>query len=647
MTTRSLRAEIVAGFAALVLALAVVGGYALARQARAVQALRLQNQGYLPLSLQLGEAYTTQTTMDTLLERVIEERDRALSRTWISSARRTRRGVLLRARALAASARGDARSREDVEVLGRVDRRLASVERAWREDERAFPELFEALAAGNAARARAVHRPLLEREVLAADELRQAVREVLGRTHALAAEAEQEQPRTLRVLSVVTVAALAAGLFTLLSARRALRPLALLIDRVRAVARGDLTPRLVHARADEIGELAREFDNMVDAVKARDTALREKAEAIRQAEQHLEQVVATLRAAVMVVAHDGVVRSANPAARRLAEGAALDDARFADTPFGRVEAIARAVAETCAGTSSGASLLAVPMGDRALDVAVATFAAPAGQGTGALVVADDVTEREQARARLLQNERLAAIGRMAAHVTHEVRNPLSSMALNAEMLADEARTLGPGAREVERLVGAIQREIDRLTAITEEYLRVARLPRPRLEREDVGALVDEAVGFVAAEFARAGIELRVDAVPETTAMLDEAQIRQALLNLLRNAREVLETRPAGARRVRVGVAPAREGVEITVADSGPGIRPEVRAHLFELFFTTKERGSGLGLPLTREIVLAHGGRIDVGAASAEEGGGARFVIWLPASPAHTPSQPEGGARDAA
>jgi signal transduction histidine kinase len=382
-------------------------------------------------------------------------------------------------------------------------------------------------------------------------------------------------------------------------------------------------------------------------VKARDTELRDKAEAIRQAEQHLEQVVATLRAAVMVVAHDGTVRSANPAAHTLAEGAALEGARFADSPFGAVESIARAVADTSAARSAGATQLAVPMGGRALDVAVVTFVAPAGQASGALVVADDVTEREQARARLLQNERLAAIGRMAAHVTHEVRNPLSSMALNAEMLADEARALGPDARELERLVGAIQREIDRLTGITEEYLRVARLPRPRLEREDVAELVGETVGFVHAEFARAGIAVHVQAGAETTALLDEAQVRQALLNLLRNAREVLETMPAGARAIHVGVSSVREGVQITVADSGPGLQPEVREHLFDLFFTTKERGSGLGLPLTREIVLAHGGTIDVGTASAAEGGGARFVIWLPASPARLPTQPEGGARDAA
>jgi signal transduction histidine kinase len=174
------------------------------------------------------------------------------------------------------------------------------------------------------------------------------------------------------------------------------------------------------------------------------------------------------------------------------------------------------------------------------------------------------------------------------------------------------------------------------------------LPRPRLEREDVIALVEETLQFVAAEFRQSGIELKL--APEgdiPPAMLDEAQIRQALLNLLRNAREALEAHPGDRRRVRIGLVAVRGGVEIALSDSGPGIRADVRAHLFELFFTTKERGSGLGLPLTREIVRAHGGTIDVTDARPEEGGGAKFVIWLPASPAQSSAPATGGTLDAA
>src|SRR5205085_256257 len=148
--------------------------------------------------------------------------------------------------------------------------------------------------------------------------------------------------------------------------------------------------------------------------------------------------------------------------------------------------------------------------------------------------ARDVALRE-ANEKRLQAERLAAVGRMAAHVTHEVRNPLSSMALNAEMLGDELDAIGDPGRESRRLVHSIQREIDRLTSLTEEYLRVARLPAPRLQREDLASLVDDTLVFVAQEMSVAGVAVeRVVGTAIPPVRVDESQLRQALLNLLRN-----------------------------------------------------------------------------------------------------------------
>ncbi len=528
MSARSLRKEIVAGYGLLLLAAASIGGYALVRQSRAVQALRLQNERYLPLSFVLTEARAAQTSMVSRLESIVEERDRAVSRAWINSARRQRRRGILRARLLAVSARVDPAARADLALLSRVEHTLGEIERTYRDDEPGYAILFAALAAGEVDRVQDSHARLLQREQVAEESLRDRAREVVARMRALAGEAERAQPQTLRVLAVITALALFAGLFTALSAMRALRPLRLLVERVRRVAGGDLTKGHVAARDDEIGELAREFENMVDAVKAREV------------------------------------------------------------------------------------------------------------------------EREQARVKILQNERLAAIGRMAAHVTHEVRNPLSSIALNAEMLVDEARALGEPGREVERLVGAIQREADRLTTLTEEYLSVARLPKPRLVRENLAELVSETVAFARLEFERAGIALRV-LVPGDPCFvcLDEAQVRQSLLNLLRNAREAVQDVLPERRAVTVSVRRDRDGLELAVADSGPGLGDDARAHLFELFYTTKQRGTGLGLPLTREIVQAHGGTIDVGTASAEDGGGARFVIWLPSAPAMEPGANVGVPVDAA
>ena len=227
-----------------------------------------------------------------------------------------------------------------------------------------------------------------------------------------------------------------------------------------------------------------------------------------------------------------------------------------------------------------------------------------------------------ANERLLATERLATIGKMAAHVTHEIRNPLSSIALNVELLEEE---LGEDAaqREARTLLRAIKNEVDRLTALSEQYLSVARRQPVRLEEEDIVEVVREACDFVRRDLARHGVEVKLDAAEDLPPIsVDEAQIKQSIYNLLRNAREAMQ----GGGTVVVGVHAADGGIDITVDDAGAGIDEETRERLFEPFFTTKSHGTGLGLAITRQIVEAHAGRIE---CAPREGGGTRFSIHLP------------------
>jgi signal transduction histidine kinase len=231
----------------------------------------------------------------------------------------------------------------------------------------------------------------------------------------------------------------------------------------------------------------------------------------------------------------------------------------------------------------------------------------------------------KAQSRAVANERLAAIGKMAAHVTHEIRNPLSSIGLNIELLEEEIATVNTSG-EAKSLLAAITREVQRLEHLSEEYLRVARLPQPRMESEDLGPKVREIVAFARPEMERARLEVGLDIEADLPpALFDEGQIRQALLNVLRNAREAM---PDGGR---IDVRVRAEGMSVVVGvdDRGAGIPEEVRSRIFDPFFSTKGEGTGLGLAITRQIIEAHGGSI---ACEPRQGGGTSFRLLLPIAP---------------
>lgn len=234
--------------------------------------------------------------------------------------------------------------------------------------------------------------------------------------------------------------------------------------------------------------------------------------------------------------------------------------------------------------------------------------------------AREIELREKQEA-LLRSDKLATVGRMATQIAHEIRNPLSAIGLNTELLAEEIA--GSGSEEALRLCEAIAKEVDRLEDVTEQYLRFARPMQTHLARDDVGALVRDLAHFVGPELEAFGIELRLEIPDSLMADIDEPQLRQALLNLIRNAREAMPsggTLTLGARPVEGG------GVEITIADTGEGMSEDAVGRIFEPFFTTKKSGTGLGLSLTQQIVQQHGGRLE---CESEPGRGTTFRVLLP------------------
>jgi signal transduction histidine kinase/HAMP domain-containing protein len=629
-----IRTRIFLGFAIVLLTFGVVSVLSVLQHQQSAATLRLLHEGLLPLALKLRDMQATDENFEAQL-RSIAEGDANLSMTWLSAVRPVRRENVRDALlAIELAERRDPPA-DDQATLDTVRSLLASVDREYQEAEPEFASLSAALEVGNATEVSSVLATLRERQIRIGRDLSRALRNLQQRiadTSRAAGEAEEQSVSTFAVLGLVS---LIAGLFVTWWAQRLLQPLLALEARVLAVARGDLSQQIEPGRDDEIGRLGTEFERMVAALAARDQRLREL-------QRTQDEIVATLRSGIVVVGIDGTLRASNRAADVilgediLELGSSLDaHGLYARVPG--LEAIIDEVALT--GEPVAKEALALSGADgRSIDLRVTPFgtAGPSSAtssvtGPGGrrpvLAVFDDVSDALATKARLLQSERLAAMGRMAAHVTHEVRNPLSSIGLNVDLLREEV-----SGTEAIALLTSIQREVDRLTALTEEYLRLARVPAPTLAEEPIATVVKDTARFVSRELENAKIQLALHFGPELPVVAyDEGQIRQALLNLLRNAREAM---PSGGTievstvreksREKIG---GHDGVAIEVKDRGEGIPEDVRARIFDLFYSTKERGTGLGLALTREIVLAHGGEVR---CDPREGGGTVFTIWLPA-----------------
>jgi signal transduction histidine kinase len=232
------------------------------------------------------------------------------------------------------------------------------------------------------------------------------------------------------------------------------------------------------------------------------------------------------------------------------------------------------------------------------------------------------------RARVADSEarhvRLAAFSELAAQIAHEVRNPLSAIVLNAELLEDELHACIHASPEVKRLARAVSAEAERLTELTNEYLTFARLPRPASTPQALAPLLEEAACFSRSEAERAGVALELDLDRSASAVVDARLLRQVLLNLLRNA---VDAMPGGGRlTLRTSLQGGR--VALDVIDTGPGVPPAQHEAIFEPFFSTKPHGTGLGLAVARKVARDHGGDLRLLPAPR----GAWFRIDLPAAP---------------
>jgi len=236
------------------------------------------------------------------------------------------------------------------------------------------------------------------------------------------------------------------------------------------------------------------------------------------------------------------------------------------------------------------------------------------------------SELDEARELMRRQEKLASLGVLAAGVAHEIRNPLTAIKLRLYTLREELRGMDAGEEDT----AVIAAEIERLEHIVTEFLQFARPSEPQLEILPAARIPAEAHDLLVGEMLARGIELKLELAEEAEVRADPRQLKQVLLNLLRNAAESITGSGTIILRVRSGPCVIRDRrtpcVFMEVADTGGGIPPEVQKRLFDPFFSTKETGTGLGLSIAARIIEAHGGALKFETRPAS---GTTFTIMLP------------------
>ena len=445
--------------------------------------------------------------------------------------------------------------------------------------------------------------------------------------------------KSLRPAAVTALIALSVSIAgAMILAQILLRPIHVLRSGLTRLGRGEFGVRLDLNQQDEFGELGTFFNTVSAQLSADRNQMAGQVANLESAVQHLEDAVA-------IVNPKGQVLFANPAMRALlpaaATGASLDDLVGIDHPLRKQadQTLASrqsrgpiSVTFTVSGGESGERLLLThPVNDAN------------GKLVGIMLIVRNLEYLSQVQSTVRYSQKLTALGRLSAGVAHEVKNPLNSMMIHLELLRQQvaprqsAGVRGAAARvgtavasdappvgvpEALQHVDVIAGEIRRLDEVVQGFLKFTRPEDLKLQPVVLSVLLDEVIPIVRPESDRNGIELTVDCDGALAVNGDPAMLRQAFLNLALNACQAM---PEGGS-LRVICKPAGRRISIVVADTGSGVKPEHLNRIFDLYFTTKPKGSGIGLSMVYRIVQMHDGEIEI---ESTPGKGTTFRILLP------------------
>ncbi|MGA7964914.1 MAG: ATP-binding protein [Gammaproteobacteria bacterium] len=426
---------------------------------------------------------------------------------------------------------------------------------------------------------------------------------------------------TLTLTLVLLLSLLAAVWAAFFAAARVAAPIQALVRATRAVAQGDFGVRVAEKSRDEIGVLARSFNNMTRGLAEARDATRRGQLALESERSWLVSVLDALSAGVITIDAAERVRSINKAAAGMLgidattwEGRTLVELITTHPPFA-------ALFDDRMSSAGKATDVRVRLAgeERVVRAAFSRLESFVGEWmSGQIWVFEDVTE-------FVLAQREAAWGEVARRLAHEIKNPLTPIQLAAERLRLKCLPMleGHEADILDRSTATVIAQVHAMQAMVDAFSEYAKSPPLKLAPVEVGLLVRELSELYRD---RAGLKLTVNTAAGLLPVpADAVRLRQILHNLIKNA---IEAQPEGHARVWLGVEPAAamDGVALTVRDAGPGFDPDVLSRVFEPYVTTKHKGTGLGLALVRKLTEEQGGSV---ALSNLDGGGAEVIVTLP------------------
>ncbi len=462
---------------------------------------------------------------------------------------------------------------------------------------------------------------------------------------------EKNQSAAIGVILLLTAVAIFIGILVAFLNYIALRPLKRLAVETRRISQGDFSLTVEVPSTAEFAALAQEFNRMAKSLSLREKQRLRQQEQLELANRRLKQsgidlellklysenIIRSIHNGILVADPQKVVTTINPAGEILWNlspdntiGKHLAELPIAPALSGLTDSWEKVLINKENLFMEGVEHTTQTKGMVLFDLYVSPLVGHDDTVQGVLLVGEDVTEKVRTKQALIQSERLATIGRMSALVAHEIRNPLSSIGLNTELLEDELDEAQlQKDDEPRKLLRSISREVERLTEVTEEYLKFARLPKPHLIDENVNDILSDLFDFLQEEIRHADVNIDTRFAPNLPAIrADEGQLKQAFINIIRNSLESMQN--GGNLSVTTGTS--EDHVVITITDTGSGIDNQNLDRIFDPFFSTRNGGTGLGLSLTQQIVNEHRGVIQ---CESQPQKGTSFIITLPVVTEHS------------